>query len=75
MESFGSEVVVQQKTIARAQEAIDLCASSSVWHVLPQCSSQEEVNQGKDQCSNKNDIGKREVIFQTRTPEEKEKQG
>ncbi|XP_057478542.1 protein ROS1A-like isoform X2 [Actinidia eriantha] len=72
MESFGSEAVVQQKATTKAQEATDLCASSSACQVLPQCRSQE-VNQAKDQCSSKNDVGKSEVIIETRTPSRKMK--
>ncbi|GFY84537.1 demeter-like 1 [Actinidia rufa] len=72
MESFGSEAVVQQKATTRAQEATDLCASSSACQVLPQCRSQE-VNQAKDKCSSKYDVGKSEVILETRTPSRKTK--
>ncbi|GFS45802.1 demeter-like 1 [Actinidia rufa] len=72
MESFVGEAVVQQKATTKAQEATDLCASSSACQVLPQCRSQE-VNQAKDQCSSKNDVGKSEVILETRTPSRKTK--
>ncbi|PSS32871.1 DEMETER-like protein [Actinidia chinensis var. chinensis] len=70
--SPNNEAVVQQKATTKAQEATDLCASSSACQVLPQCRSQE-VNQAKDQCSSKNDVGKSEVILETRTPSRKTK--
>ncbi|GMP88620.1 hypothetical protein CsSME_00040538 [Camellia sinensis var. sinensis] len=74
VESSGSETIVRQKATPRAQEAtVDQCASLSKCQVLPECSSQTEVNRAKGRLSSKNHHGGSKIIPQTETPSKRKK--
>ncbi|KAI8524244.1 hypothetical protein RHMOL_Rhmol13G0135300 [Rhododendron molle] len=72
--SLGSETIVQKKATPRAQEAtVELCASLSKCQVLPECSSQAEVNKANVQECIKNFQEGSKISPQTKSPSRKKK--